>query len=174
MPRLLLLGIVLALAGCGGRSAAPTATAVSTKTYSDPTYNFSFKYPANWKAPKTGQPLAHTNSYVVKLFTPGNAAGAEVLVTGTVTPFPTFNDGLVVPDPAGGSDTLHYFHATVDGLPAMHIERFSGKHADQISTIVNQGHREYVVRILTGQPPFSPQILQGYGTIVKTLKVPFS
>jgi hypothetical protein len=174
------LFLILILAGCSNGpvpTPTPTPTAVPTKSYSDRLFHFSFRYPGNWTAPKSGvaeSGSAGTNAYDVHLQIPNSQADVRVVVSGRVTPFPSFADGHIAPDPNGGADKFQYFHATVSGFPAMSVYRIAGKHVDGIDTFINVGHKAFAVRMVTASPPFTDEIRKGYTTIVRSLQLPFS
>lgn len=179
MPRIwiTLIGILLVITGCSSQSTASnTLVPDPTKTYTDTAYNFSFKYPATWSVKSHTMSVASAGNpriYIVHLNVPGNAAGMEVTVSGTVTPFPPITDGEVRKDPSGPS-SFRYFNKTVSGFPALRVERFYQGQTDQITTIINGHKRTYAVRMLTATPPFKAAALTGYGVIVRTLSLPFS
>jgi hypothetical protein len=177
--RTLLFGMVVALVtGCGSSSSAsPTATPSPSKTYNDPTFHYSFKYPGAWSiSPKGGHAttLRGVKTYVVDVQIPGKAAGLQITTDAQIIPFPPFVDGKISPDPTGGPDTFHYYHAKISGLAAMHVERWNGKQMTEVDTFVNTQTRAYDVRMNTATPPFSSKALAGYNAIVKSMRLPFS
>ncbi|MDQ2745024.1 MAG: hypothetical protein M3Z66_22395 [Chloroflexota bacterium] len=170
------LCMAVAISGCAS-SAAPKATAVPVVSYHDQQYRFSFSYPSGWKAPTKGGHVTSVQSvptYVVPVTTPHNIAGVQVTVDHQVIPLPTFVEGRVAADPSGGPDTFHYHHLKVSGWPAMQIKRYSGTTVDGVFTIINTRTLSYQVEMITAQPPFPPTAFNGYNTIVRTLKIPFS
>lgn len=178
---LLLCALGLLLAGCGSKpSAAPTATApavVALKSFTDPNFHFSFRYPGNWTVAQKGgkeENIGGIRTYVLPIHIPGDVGDLEITMDGDVVQFPSFVEGHCAPDPRGPANTFCYYHAHVSGWPAMHINRISGGQIDSIDTITNTHTRSYDVRIVTGTPPFPANVMSGYKTIVRTLKVPFS
>jgi hypothetical protein len=169
-------GLVILLCGCGSGSSAPPTT-VALKTYSDATFHFSFKYPNTWSVPKQGGHESTSPSgvktYILPITVPGGAAGLEVTVDGNVFQIPTFSDGKIAPDPSGGPDFYHYYHATVSSRPAMRVERWSGKNMDEVDTLANTSKYSYDIRMDTGSPPFPAGVTAAYATIVTTMKLPF-
>jgi hypothetical protein len=167
---------VTLLSGCGSSSSAPP-TPLPQKTYSDAKFRFSFKYPGAWSVPRSGghQSTAQSGvpTYIVPLKIPGNPASVEVTADGQIIQFPPFEDGHVSADPNGGPDFYHYYHRTVDGLPAMRVERWSGKQIDEVDTFVNTSKLSFDIRTDTATPPFPADVKSGYDTVVKTIKLPF-
>jgi hypothetical protein len=179
MRRIVVVAILgLAVAGCGSQNATPptptpTAVTVADKTYTDPDFGFSFRYPGNWKAPAKGSTSAATgpNNYFVHLTVPNQAAGVEVEVSGTVTQFPPIRNGQQAKDPKG-PDIFTYYHARVSGQPALRVLRSYKGVVDEVATFINVGHAEYAVRMVTPNPPFPEFVANGYNLIVRTLKLP--
>jgi hypothetical protein len=168
--------LLILVCGCGSSSSTPP-TPRPPKTYSDAKFRFTFKYPRSWSVPKTGGHEANSSNgvptYIVPITVPGNPASPEVTVDGQIIQFPTFEDGHIAADPSGGPDFFHYYHATVSGLPAMRVERWSGKHMDEVDTFVNTSKLSFDIRMDTGNPPFPADVTSGYNTIVKTTRLPF-
>lgn len=177
MYRFLLLACpLILLAGCGGGGGSSTPTPPANKSYSDPTFHFSIKYPATWKLPKKGGHYSTeqgVQTYILPFTVPGGAASAEVTISGRVN-FPPFEDGKVSPNPNGGPTYFHYYHVTVDGIPAVRVERWAGKLMDEVDTFVNTAKYGYDIRMDTGVPPFPSTIMYGYVTLLKTITLPFS
>lgn len=172
MRSLLALPLAVLVAGCASSAATPTRAA--DHAYHDSRYHFSLKYPASWHAgtPSTVS-LQGVPTYTVSFTTPGKVAGVQVQVSRQVTPFPTFQEGHVAPDPSG-PDMLHYHHLRVSGWPAMQIQRYNGTQVDGMFTFINTRALSFTVEMITPNPPFSTRTLSGYNTMVRTIKVPFA
>lgn len=171
---LVLLVLVLALAGCASKTTAtPTATPAVARTYNDASFNFSFKYPSDWKAPKKGEIQPGNLNYIVHLKPRDQASNLEVEVSGQVSALPPVTNGEIVKDPSG-PDKFQYFNTTVSGRHGLRVLRLSSGVPDEIATFVNVGHRQFVVRMITGVPPFTASDTHGYYTIVGSLRLPFS
>ena len=175
-----LLGLLtVCLAGCGFGSAgpAPTATPVPNKTYTDKTFHFTFKYPANWTLPAKGGHVASiggVQTYIVPLDEPNRGAHIEVTVDGDVIQLPAFQEGHIAPATDGSPAEMQYFHAHLSGLPAMRIHRIVNKQIDEIDTIANTQRQSYDVRMITGTPPFTQAALNTYRLLTTSLQVSFS
>ena len=171
-----IVGLVILLCGCGNSASGPS-TPVPLKSYSDATFHFSFKYPGAWSIPKQGGHESTSPSgvrtYILPINVPGGIAGLEITVDGQVIQFPPFQNGHVAPDPNGGPDFFHYYHASVSGVQAMRVERWSGKNMDEVDTFANSSKYSFDVRTDTGSPPFPRSLTAGYSTIVRTMKLPF-
>jgi hypothetical protein len=171
------VGLLILLCGCGGGGTASPPTPVPLKTYADSRLNLHFKYPGSWSVPKNGghQQASSTGAptYIVPVNVPGNAASVEVTADGQIIQFPAFANGHIAPDPSGGPDYFHYYHTTVDGRPAMRVERWAGKQIDEIDTFVNTSKLSFDIRTDTGAPPYPKSVTDGYATIVRTIKLPF-
>lgn len=172
MRSLFALPIAIIVAGCASSTAAPTPAVVHT--YHDAKYHFSLKYPASWHA---GTPASISvqgvPTYTVSFTTPGRAAGVQIQVSRQVTPFPSFQEGHVAPDPSG-PDVLHYHHLRVSGWPAMQIRRNTGSTVDGMFTIINTRTLSFTIEMVTPNPPFSTRTVSGYNTMVRTIKLPFA
>lgn len=152
------------------------STKLATKLYRDRRYQVSFHYPSSWKAPFHGKVVSTPigKEYEIDLSIPGNASECKVTVTANPGAIPSFANGLIVKDPAGGPDKFHYFHLRAAGHPAMRVYRWSGNSIDGIDTFIDVGRYGYAVRMITGLPPFQASAVTGYNTIVKSLSLPFS
>jgi hypothetical protein len=173
---------VILIAGCGNSATSPTAivpppTVSASTRFVDPNFHFSFAYPANWSVNKKGGQektvTAGYKQYALDVKLPTNAAQLSITVDGNVQTFPQFTNGHHGTIPGDPHDYV-YFHDKLSGWPAMRIKRYTGKQITEIDTIANTRTRSYDVRMLTATPPFSPDSLAGYETIVHTMKVPFS
>jgi len=178
-PVFLLIALTIAVAGCGSNGASsPSKTPTASRSFTDPTFKFSFKYPSTWSVPPKGghQSSSSPGTYILPVSVPGNPtpANLEVTVDGQVFTIPSFVDGKISPDPSGGPDFYHYYHATVDGLPGMRVERWSGKQMDEVDTFVYTRTKSYDIRMDTGTPPFPGAVTSGYNGVVKSFKVQFS
>jgi hypothetical protein len=170
-----IIGLAVVLSACGASSDASPVPAAN-KTYKDKTYPMSFRYPATWKAPAKGKSelLSSGPAYVIRLTIPTGVANAEIQITENPPALPVIKNGLVRPDPAGGTDTFHYFNTRVGGHPAIRVERFAGAQEDQIDTFVNAAKVQYVVRVITAQPPFTRRVKSGYALILRSMRLPFA
>lgn len=176
LPALCLLGSFLAACGPGSASSTPTSTATGPKVYRDPTLHFSFQYPPGWKVPKKGgsyTTIQGVRTYALNITTPVSVAGARITVDQNRVNYSDIPEGKIANDPNGGPDTFHYHHLNVSGWPSIQIERFNGTKIDGIDTITNTHQYSYDVQMITPNPPFSPSVIAGYRTLVRTLKLPF-
>ncbi|GAC1444128.1 MAG: hypothetical protein NVSMB52_03120 [Chloroflexota bacterium] len=179
MRRLGLLSFLFlaGLGGCGTNHSSTPPTPIPPKTYHDSTFNFSFRYPGNWSiAGKGGRvtTVGNVQTYIVTVNIPGSSANLEVTIDGQVIPFPPFQDGHTSPSQDGSPNTLQYFHDQVSGLPAMRVERIHQNQVDEIDTLVNNRRKSYDVRMVTGTPPFSTTVRNGYSVVTRSLTLPFS
>jgi hypothetical protein len=167
---LVLPAVLLLAVGCSSNNGHPAA--VGTRTYHDAKYKFSFQYPTNWSIPSSGHmaSISGVMTYVLTVKVPKNVAGVQVTVDQNLSHYSSISEGTVSPF---YGDTLHYHHLTVSGWPAIQIERYTGKTLDGISTITNTHSNSFDVQMITGTPPFTADVLSGYHTIVKTMKLPF-
>jgi hypothetical protein len=169
---LVLPAVLLLAVGCSSNNAHPVA--VGTKTYHDAKYKFSFQYPTSWSIPSSGHmaSISGVMTYLLTVKVPNNSAGIQVTVDQNLagSQYGGIPEGKLVPY---GGDTLHYHHLTVSGWPAIQIERYTGQTLDGISTITNTHSNSFDVQMITATPPFTGDVLSGYHTIVRTMKLPF-
>lgn len=172
---LILIGGLVAACSPGASSPPPTSTPVATATYHSKILNLSFNYPGGWKVAKKPYEANIPMPAAVLKITPAadSTAQLEITVDSVVTHIPDFPNGKIAKDP-NGPEMLHYRHLRVSGYPAMEIGRFGGKIMDGLFTLVATRTRTYQIRMITGEPPFKQSTINGYETIVGSLKLSFS
>jgi len=168
-PLFILLALVCA--GCSSPFGGAANSNGGSKSYSDPTYHFSFRYPAAWGIKGKGHTeLLPTPTYVLHINTHDQTVDLEVTVDHDIIALPRFQNGEVRKDPEG-PDKLHYQHAQVSGYPAMHVGRYAGKTLDGLFVIFNTKKSSYQVRMISAVPPFKSSVIRGFNQIVRTLRV---
>jgi hypothetical protein len=166
MKRATCLASLLLLAGCGGsqHAAIPSRhrTVQATRTYTDPVYHFSFKYPSSWSAPGRGSRriVDRTKAYVVRLRPPGNRA--EVFVAEMPR--------AASPLPRGPKPIVHRVSVTAGGRKAAQVQQVVAGFLSQEDTLVHAGAHYYDLRVGAASPPFQTQVLAGYNGLVASFQ----
>lgn len=161
-----LAGLTIVLAGCGGSQPAtgprPQPTIAATTTFHDPTYHFSFQYPANWSVPKQGARanVDRTPGYVLRVGVPGHQA--QIFVGVTSKP--------VSPRSHGPRSIVHRITVETGSGRATQVQQVVNGFLSQVDTLVRAGGRQYDIHIATAKPPFETRTLAGYRQIVKSFR----